>query len=253
MTQQPLKKKPVTGLRWWIPNLCTLFGLCTGISALFFALQSRFHAALLMVVLATFIDALDGRIARALGSTSQFGAELDSLSDFVNFGVTPAILLYIYLLQPLGFYGWISVCFVACCCAYRLARFNAALLEPQHAYTVPRGYFTGVPAPAGAVLALLPMVVHLNLSHAVKVTPEAAVVYELLVGLLMVSRIPTISVKDVGFTPLPMMMLATMLTLLVLFPWWTITAVSVSYLAFIPFGYVHAYYFTAPDTSDKQE
>jgi len=142
-----------------IPNVLTLAALCSGLTAIRFALQGEFRLAVIAVIVAAIFDALDGRVARRLGVTSRFGAELDSLSDFLCFGVAPALVLYLASLKDGGALGWVATLMFPICSALRLARFNTGLLAdtPPPAWT--GSYFTGVPAPAGALLALIPLVV----------------------------------------------------------------------------------------------
>src|SRR5579863_7324563 len=138
-----------------VPNVLTLLALCAGMTAIRFALHGNFQAAVYAIIVAGVLDGLDGRVARLLKVTSRFGAELDSLSDFVSFGVAPATVLYLWTMSALYSIGWAIVLFYAVCCALRLARFNTQLIAepaPQAA-----GYFTGVPAPAGAWLVLMPL------------------------------------------------------------------------------------------------
>src|ERR687885_1616079 len=138
-----------------IPNVLTLLALCAGMTAIRFAINGKFESAVVAIIVAGVLDGLDGRIARLLKSTSTFGAQLDSLSDFISFGVAPAVVLYLWTMSQLSTLGWVIVLFYAACCALRLARFNTQLdveLPPYASY-----FFTGVPAPAGAGLVLVPM------------------------------------------------------------------------------------------------
>src|SRR6202790_5603069 len=129
-----------------VPNILTVLAVCAGMTAIRFAVNGKFEAACYAIIVAGIFDGLDGRVARLLRSTSRFGAELDSLSDFISFGVAPAVVLYLWTMSALHSLGWAIVLFYAVCCALRLARFNTQLsAEP-----VPQpGYFTGVPAPGG--------------------------------------------------------------------------------------------------------
>ena len=139
-----------------VPNLMTMLGLCAGLTSMRFGLEGRFGAAAVAITVAALIDGLDGRLARLLKATSRFGAEFDSLSDFLCFGVAPAFVLYLWSLQRGGAYGYVPCLMFAVCMALRLARFNASLdgaPKPAYAYN----FFTGVPAPAGAALALFPL------------------------------------------------------------------------------------------------
>jgi len=144
-----------------IPNILTMIGLCAGLTSIRFALAGRFADAAIAIAIAAFIDGLDGRIARLLHATSRFGAEFDSLADFLCFGVAPSLILYLWSLQNLHGYGFIPCLMFSVCMALRLARFNAALDDsPNHPFMY--NFFTGVPAPAGAALALFPLVIGLE-------------------------------------------------------------------------------------------
>src|ERR1700754_2386096 len=178
-----------------IPNVLTLAALCSGLTAIRFGLQGQMELAVIAIFVAAVLDALDGRVARRLGVTSRFGAELDSLSDFLCFGVTPALVLYMAALKDGGPLGWVVTLMFPICSALRLARFNTALIAdtPPPAWT--GQYFTGVPAPAGALLALIPLMVSFEIEAA---WPRHALVVGtvlVVVGGLMVSRLPTFSFK----------------------------------------------------------
>jgi CDP-diacylglycerol--serine O-phosphatidyltransferase len=191
-----------------IPNLLTMMGLCAGLVAIRFALEGRFPQAAAFIVAAGVIDGLDGRIARLLKGTSRFGAEFDSLSDFLCFGVAPALVLYLWTLQHAGPIGFIPCVLFAVCSALRLARFNAAsIAEPGAAPVVKPAYaynfFTGVPAPAGAGLALFPLFAWLAFAESGWAAtaeairhPALAAAMLFLVGGLMVSTLPTWSFKN---------------------------------------------------------
>lgn len=174
-----------------LPNLVTLAGMCLGLTAIRFAMVGNFGTAAVLVILSALVDGMDGLIARRLRATSEFGAELDSLSDFLCFGVAPGLILYRFALGEANALGWVFVLVYASACCLRLARFNVTRGEAGAGKT----HFTGVPAPAGALLALLPMFLHL--SHVVDVRdyPMTAAVWVGIVGLLMISRLPTFSPK----------------------------------------------------------
>ncbi len=229
-----------------LPNLLTMIGLCAGLTAMRVALEGRFGAAAVAITLAGAIDGLDGRLARLLKATSRFGAEFDSLTDFVCFGVAPAIVLYLWSLQRLGGYGFVPCLMFAVCMALRLARFNAALESgphPAYAYN----FFTGVPAPAGAGLALFPLFLGLEaaqlgwgwLLRASQFPPFCAAV---LIGtaVLLVSALPVWSFKNfkVPAEYLLPLLLGTGLfaALLVADPWAALAAAGVIYLAMLPFS-----------------
>lgn len=226
-------------VRYLLPNLITLLALCSGVTSIRLAVEARYELAVACVMLAVVLDAVDGRLARLLKGTSRFGAELDSLADFVNFGVAPAVLLYIWSLNSLRTLGWVICLVLAIACALRLARFNVALDDP-HKPAWSSQFFTGAPAPAGAGLALLPFYLgFLGLiddghSWALVIGP-----YVVLVAVLMVSRVPTFSGKNMGRIPgdkvLPVLGLAVLaVIMLIAYPWEFLTILSMLYLALIP-------------------
>jgi CDP-diacylglycerol--serine O-phosphatidyltransferase len=227
-------------VRYLLPNLITLLALCSGITAIRLGIEGRYELAVAGVMVAVVLDAVDGRLARFLKGTSRFGAELDSLADFVNFGVAPALLLYTWSLNSLRTAGWVIALVLAICCALRLARFNVALDDPNKPAWAPT-FFTGAPAPAGAGLALLPM--YLGFLGLVDDGHDFAILigpYVVIVALLMVSRIPTFSGKNMGSRiaremVLPVLGLAVFAAImLIAFPWEFLTVVSITYLALIP-------------------
>ena len=174
------------------PNLVTILGLCAGLTAIRFALVDRWEIAVALILFAAVIDGLDGLLARRLGAASPFGAELDSLSDFVNFGVAPAVVVYGFALQQIGDAGWVFALVFAIGCCLRLARFNVGRAEPE---APARTHFTGVPAPAGALLGLLPVYLSLGGLWAIETTPWIVALWLGLVGALRVSRLATLSPK----------------------------------------------------------
>lgn len=223
-----------------IPNLITVLAVCFGLSGMRFALNGQWELAVAMVVLAAVFDALDGRMARLLRAQSKFGAELDSLSDFVSFGVVPGVIVYLWALQPLGGFGWVAALFHATCCMLRLARFNTKLDDDKPAFAY--NYFTGVPAPAGGGLALLPMMLAfqtgLDLSH----VPVLVAFWLVFVGFLMVSTLPTFSFKRMKVPQrmmLPILIGAGLVIAgAVSAPWFTLALVILAYLASIPLSVV---------------
>lgn len=229
-------------VRFLLPNLITLLALCSGITAIRLGVQGRFELAVGAVLISVMLDAIDGRLARLLKGTSRFGAELDSLADFVNFGVAPAMLIYFWSLNQLHTLGWVAALVLAICCALRLARFNVALDDPNKPAWA-AGFFTGAPAPAGAGLAMLPMYLGFltgiadGRSYAWLIAP-----YVVAVAMLMVSRVPTYSGKNFGrFVPrdmvLPILLFgAFAVVLIVSYPWESLTVVAFVYLGLIPFG-----------------
>jgi len=238
--EQRLRQIPV---RYLVPNIVTLLALCSGVTAIRLGIEGRFELAVACVILATVLDALDGRIARALKGSSKFGAELDSLADFVNFGVAPGLLIYMWSLSALKNLGWIVALALAMCCALRLARFNVALEDPDRpAWKI--NYFTGVNAPAGALLAMLPMYMgFLNLLPPGNEIAHFVLIYIALVAFSMVSRVPTFSGKGVGRVRrewvLPILAAATIIAaLLVTYTWEMVTFAAFTYIAAIPVSVV---------------
>lgn len=215
-----------------IPNLITVAATCAGLTGVRFALDEKWEYAVIAVGVAAVLDGLDGRMARLLKSASDFGAELDSLSDFVAFGVSPALILYFWSLDALGGIGWAITLFLAICCALRLARFNTSIGKlPPYAYN----YFTGVPAPMGAALALLPMIASFEFGREVVGHPVLLAVWTTLVALLMVSRLPTYSFKKIKiphFMVLPVVVSAVLVLVgLAGAPWRTLTVGLLIYIA----------------------
>ncbi|MFN0193956.1 MAG: CDP-alcohol phosphatidyltransferase family protein [Aestuariivirga sp.] len=228
--------------RYLWPNLLTLLALCSGITAIRLGIEQRYELAVGAVMFAIVLDALDGRLARLIKGTSRFGAELDSLADFVNFGVAPAILIYLWALNSMRPLGWIVALMHAICCALRLARFNVALDDgTQPAWK--SAFFTGVPAPAGAALAMAPM--YLGFLGLIGDGHRLVYVigpYVALVAILMVSRIPTYSGKTMGASIRRDLMLpilgvcALVFVLLFSYPWHVLIICTVLYFALIPFA-----------------
>lgn len=180
-----------------LPNLVTLLGLCAGLTAIRFVFTGNFQIAVGLILFAAAIDGLDGLLARRLQATSEIGAQLDSLADFLNFGVAPGLLLYEFALASSERAGaWIAVLIYASCCCLRLARFNVAHIRQQSSGGTSPKHFTGVPAPAGALLALLPLFYSFEIGPGPHVAPVLAGTWLALVGLLMASRLPTFSPKS---------------------------------------------------------
>ena len=220
-----------------IPNILTLLALCAGLTSIRFGLHGSWEKAVLSIILAGILDGLDGRVARLLQGTSKFGAELDSLSDFVSFGVAPAMLLYFWTMQGAGGLGWALVMLYTVCCGLRLARFNTMLGQadlPPYAYN----FFTGVPAPAAAGVVLLPMVASFEFGNGFFDSPTVVAVFLLGVSFLMVSTIPTFSFKKVRVPNnwvLPILLIIGVLAaFLVTEPWKTLAMIGAGYVLMIP-------------------
>jgi CDP-diacylglycerol--serine O-phosphatidyltransferase len=229
------------------PNLFTLLALCAGVTAIRMAIEARFDMALVLIVLAGLLDGVDGRLARALKAQSRFGAELDSLADFVSFGVAPAIVLFMWAFTGTGVsgglrgFGWIALLVFACGMGLRLARFNAMIDVEKPKWQ--SNYFTGMPAPAGAITVLFPMYLDGLQIVDVKAYPVAIALYALAMAALLVSTIPTFSGKLLGERigrewVLPILVgIAGFVGFLLTYPYATMSAVVVAYLALIPISF----------------
>src|SRR5947208_2603500 len=184
-------------VRTLLPNLITLLALCAGLTAIRLAVEDKLEWAVAAIVFAALLDGIDGRLARMLKGASRFGAELDSLADFVNFGVAPALILYFWGLHELGHFGWIAAMVFAICAGLRLARFNVMIDDPNRPAWA-ANFFVGLPAPGGAITVLLPIyVTFLGVPH-LAFTEPVVFLYTLAIAFLMVSRLPVFSGKRVG-------------------------------------------------------
>ena len=218
-----------------VPNVLTLLALCAGMTAIRFAVNGEFQYAVFAIIAAGIFDGLDGRLARLLQATSQFGAELDSLADFISFGVAPAAVLYLWTMAQLHSIGWAIVLFYAVCCALRLARFNAQLAAPL---PYASNFFSGAPAPAGAGLVMLPMFISFEWGEWIARSPYLNAVWISGVALMMVSTVPTVSLKRIRiphhFVLPTLLAIGVMTGFLTTAPWPTLTFVGAVYLGSIP-------------------
>lgn len=233
-----VRVRPITSLSLnrLIPNILTLLALCAGMTAIRLALVAKYESATVAIIIAGVLDGIDGRIARLLKGTTPFGAQLDTLSDFVSFGVAPAVLLYLWTMAQLHSLGWVLVLLFGVCCALRLARFNTQIGAelPPYAYN----FFTGVPAPAGAGLVMVPMFCTFEFGPGIFDSPYLNGVVLAAVAALMVSRVPTFSFKRFripGEWVLPMLlMVGTLAAFLTTEPWGTLLVVGALYIGSIP-------------------
>mgnify|MGYP005845185937 CR=1 FL=1 len=246
MNREPGKDRKLRHftVRTLAANVVTTLALSAGMTAVRFALEQRFELAVVFVIAASVLDALDGAVARLLKSTSRFGAELDSLSDVIAFGVAPAFLLYSWGLAHMERIGWIVSLAFGVACALRLARYNARL-ETDDDRDDPRralGFFTGVPAPAGAGLALLPMVVDFAFGSAVFRDSAILVPYVAMVAALMVSRLPTFSLRQLRVKPEMMVpslfLFALFVAAVTVYRWTAVAAVVLAYLLSLPLSWL---------------
>ncbi|MCV0397700.1 MAG: CDP-diacylglycerol--serine O-phosphatidyltransferase [Rhizobiaceae bacterium] len=229
-------------LRMVLPNLITILAICAGLTGVRLAFEHRFEMAVALVLFAAFLDGIDGRAARMLKATSKFGAQMDSLADIVNFGVAPGLVLYAFLLDQAGSAGWIAAVLFAIACGLRLARFNV-LEEDAKRPIWQTEYFVGVPAPAGAVLVMLPVYLgFLGLQPSVAAAWIASA-YTVLIGFLLVSRLPVWSAKTWGQRVkrdlvIPILLGVVLFVLLLAsYPWHVMAAGVIAYLVFLPLSF----------------
>jgi CDP-diacylglycerol--serine O-phosphatidyltransferase len=227
-------------VRMLVPNFITLLAICAGLTAIRLSIEGKMEWAVAAIVFAAVLDGVDGRVARMIKGQSKFGAELDSLADFVNFGVAPGLMLYFWQLHELGNGGWIAAMVFAISGGLRLARFNASIDDPNKP-PYAANYFTGVPAPAGAVTALLP--IYLAFLGVPQPPATLTAVYTLLIAFLMVSRLPVFSGKTVRMRVPPEMVLPVFVSviffiaILIGYPWYVLSIGTVLYLLSLPFGW----------------
>lgn len=230
-------------LRSLVPNAITVLAICAGMSAMRFAILGRWEGAVLAILIAGVLDGLDGRVARLLKGTSRFGAELDSLSDIVSFGVAPAVILYSWTLRDVKGVGWLLALIFTISMALRLARFNTMSQSNTQNDEEKRDYFTGIPAPAAAALALWPMILYFLTDVDFFKNPVFCVVYLGVVAALTVSKLPTFSFKKMTirreYVLLYLLGIAIFATLLVTHVWATMSIVGLLYSASIPLAFVH--------------
>lgn len=228
-------------LRAMLPNAVTAAALCSGLTGIRFAMDAQWTYAIGLVVLAGVLDGIDGRIARLLNAQSRFGAELDSLADSLSFGVAPALILYLWSLQEWPRFGWFAALAFAICCALRLARFNAQIDVDEQPHKS-AGFLTGVPAPVGAGLAFTPFYLWHETGEAFFREPVVMAIWLTLIAVLMISNMATISWGSlrprrsirlglIGFVGLAF-------AALLILPWWTLAAISIAYLALMPYGLI---------------
>ncbi len=215
-----------------LPNLLTIIAICAGLTAIRFGFEGDFERAVRLVLLACVLDGIDGRLARLLRCQSEVGAELDSLADFLNFGVAPGLIIYAWALQDFSGAGWIAVLGYAICCVMRLARFNVSNGQGSEQTS---NFFEGVPSPAGAVLAMLPMYLSFLFADMAPVPPGIIAGYVLVIGLLMISRVPTYSFKNLSIyrenAKYWVLGAALLLAALLTYLWMTLVIMTLAYVA----------------------
>ena len=224
-----------------LPNALTIFGVCLGLSSIKFALDTNYAMAVIAIGFAAILDTLDGRVARIIKGTSKVGKELDSLTDVISFGVAPGFIMYFWALNEIGKFGWMFVLIYTVCCALRLARFNLTTIEDSESWKI--NFFEGVPSPAGAGLVLLPLI--LSLSGLVKFENNAILssVTILTTSFLMVSKLPTYSLKRIliprHLTIFLLLGIGIYVSLLIFYTFVTLFLTGIVYLVLIPISYIH--------------
>jgi CDP-diacylglycerol--serine O-phosphatidyltransferase len=227
-------------VRMLVPNFITLLAICAGLTAIRLSTEGRMELAVAAIVFAAVLDGLDGRVARMIKGQSKFGAELDSLADFVNFGVAPGLILYFWQLHELNNGGWIAAMVFAISGGLRLARFNATMDDPDKP-AFAANYFTGVPAPLGAITVLLP--IYLAFLGTPRPPAVLTALYTLAIAFLMISRLPVFSGKTIKMrVPSEMVLpvfvsVVLFIALLIGYPWYILSACSVLYLLSLPAGW----------------
>ncbi len=243
--------------RYLLPNILTLGGVCLGISSIKFSIDGNYSLAVIFILFAAILDALDGRIARLIKGTSEFGKELDSLTDFVSFGIAPVFILYFWELNKYGKLGWAITLIYSVCCVLRLARFNLTKIDKQQIWK--SNYFEGVPSPAGGILILMPLIftlADLNINFDVKIfTPY----FTILIAILLVSKVPTFSLKKISISPKTtafiLLGIGTIIISLLFYTFETLLLFGIAYLISVPasfFVYKHKIKKEILQTSDDE-
>jgi len=224
-----------------LPNALTIFGVCLGLSSIKFALDSNYAMSVIAIGFAAILDTLDGRVARLIKGTSKVGKELDSLTDVISFGVAPSFVMYFWTVNEIGKIGWMLVLIFTVCCALRLARFNLTEIDESETWKI--NFFEGVPSPAAGGLILLPLI--LSLSNLIKFENTAVIssVVILITSILMVSKIPTYSLKRIliqrNFAIFLLLGIGIYLSLIIFYTFETLFVTGLIYVLLIPASYLH--------------
>ncbi len=226
--------------RYLLPNILTLAGVCLGISSIKFSIDGNFSLAVIFILFAAILDALDGRVARLIKGTSEFGKELDSLTDFVSFGIAPVFILYFWELKNYGKLGWAITLIYSVCCVLRLARFNLTKINSQEIWK--NNYFEGVPSPAGGILILFPLIFELAQLNTVLEIRSITPFFTVLIAVLLVSKIPTLSLKKISISPKATIFILLGIGLvfisLLFYTFKTLLIFSLIYLFSVPISYI---------------
>ena len=225
--------------RYILPNILTLGGVCLGISSIKFSLDGNFSLAVNFILLAAILDALDGRIARLIKGTSEFGKELDSLTDFVSFGIAPAFILYFWELNSYGKIGWAITLVYSICCVIRLARFNLTKIDSSEEWK--QNYFEGIPSPIGGILILLPLIYELSDLEKIFNLRQFTPYLTIIISLLLISKFPTFSFKKISIPPkltiLILFGVGTSFVSLMFFTFETLLLFGAGYIITVPIAY----------------
>lgn len=230
-----------------IPNLVTISSLCLTLTAVRMAIASEFVTATSLLLIAGFMDGVDGRLARFLNASSEFGAQLDSLIDFVNFGIVPGFIVYFWIntYQDVKGFDWAMVLFFAICMVIRLARFNVDLTKKSSNPVLEKYFFKGIPAPVGAALSMLPMVLFFEFGNGFYTNPILVITYTTVLAVFLASRVPTISIKKIPirneYAYLTLIILGSIIIGLIIQPWLTLAIIGIVYILSIPltiFSYI---------------
>jgi len=234
------KKNP----RSLLPNTLTIFGVCLGLSSIKFALDTNYTMAIIAIAFAAILDTLDGRVARLIKGTSKVGKELDSLTDVISFGVAPSFVMYFWTINEIGKIGWLLILIYTVCCALRLARFNLTAIEETESWKI--NFFEGIPSPAAAGLILLPLILDLSELIQFENTTIISSMVILMVSILMVSKIPTYSLKRIliprHLTIFLLLGIGIYLSLVIFYTFETLFFSGLIYILLIPVSYLHYRY-----------
>tara|TARA_Y100000590_G_scaffold136453_1_gene156192 strand:+ start:114 stop:908 length:795 start_codon:yes stop_codon:yes gene_type:complete len=247
------KKNP----KYLLPNALTIFGVCLGLSSIKFALDANYAFAVIAIGFAAILDTLDGRVARLIKGTSKVGKELDSLTDVISFGVAPSFIMYFWAMNEIGKIGWMVVLIYTVCCALRLARFNLTTIEENQDWKI--NFFEGVPSPAAAGLILLPLILNLSGLYEFKNNAVISCAAILMTSFLMVSKIPTYSLKRIAIprnlAVFLLLGIGIVLSLLIFYPFKTLFISGIVYILIIPISFIHYLKLnkkTLKDSSDEE-
>ena len=229
--------------RYLLPNILTLGGVCLGISSIKFSIEGNFSLAVIFILLAAILDALDGRIARLIKGTSEFGKELDSLTDFVSFGIAPVFILYFWELNNFGKLGWAIILIYSVCCVLRLARFNLTKINTSESWKI--NYFEGIPSPAGGLLILMPLIFELTQFKSQFEIKNLTPYFTIIIAFLLVSKLPTFSLKKISVSPkitvFILLATGTIFTSLLYYTFETLLAFGLVYIISIPISFLLYY------------